>query len=213
MGRRPAPPEALHPFCRPRLSLLSPLASATEAVELRRAPLPENAPTAPELQAHRREHQRTRRRRGKPLRALYRGEKQPCVVNRSPGLLRARQSAPSRRILLFPASFRSFFRALGQSRDEEARRVVCMRSTAPERPSHDEQRRRATMHARRRCSGHPPANPRVPPGAPRCGEHDGAHPVAGDLTAGEICSSEVSSLSVSLTSGVRGPLSVAGGPC
>jgi len=47
------------------------------------------------------------------------------------------------------------------------------------------------MHARRRCSGHLPVNPRVPLGAPRCGEHDGAHPVAGNLTAGEICSSEV----------------------
>jgi len=67
------------------------------------------------------------------------------------------------------------------------------------------------MHARRRCSGHPPANPRVPLGAPRCGEHNGAHPVAGNLTAGEIRSSEVPSLSITLTSGVRGPLSVAGG--
>ena len=36
-------------------------------------------------------------------------------------------------------------------------------------------------------------------------------PVAGDLIADEICSSEVPSLSVTLTSGVVGPLSVAGG--
>jgi len=48
-------------------------------------------------------------------------------------------------------------------------------------------------------------------GAPRCGEHDGAHPVAGDLTADEIRLSEVPSLSVTLTSGVRDPLSVTGG--
>jgi len=87
---------------------------------------------------------------------------------------------------------------------------VC--STAPEQHGHGEQRRRAAMHACRRCSGHPPANLRAPLGAPRCGEHNGAHPVAGDLTAGEIHSSEVPSLSVTLTSGVRGPLSVAGGP-
>jgi len=64
----------------------------------------------------------------------------------------------------------------------------------------------------RGCSGHPPADPRAPLGAPRCGEHDGADPVAGDLTAGEIRSSEVPSLSFTLTSGVRGPLAVAGGP-
>jgi len=41
------------------------------------------------------------------------------------------------------------------------------------------------MHARRRCSDHPMANPRAPLGAPRCGEHAGAHPVAGDLAVGE----------------------------
>jgi len=41
------------------------------------------------------------------------------------------------------------------------------------------------MHARRGCSGHPPADPRVPLGAPRRGEHTGAHPVAGDLAVGE----------------------------
>ena len=40
----------------------------------------------------------------------------------------------------------------------------------------------------------------------------GAHPVAGDLTADEIRSSEVLSLSVTLTSGVGGPLSAARGP-
>ena len=36
--------------------------------------------------------------------------------------------------------------------------------------------------------------------------------MAGDLTADEIRSSEVLSLSVTLTSGVGGPLSAAGGP-
>jgi len=36
-----------------------------------------------------------------------------------------------------------------------------------------------------RCSGHPPANLRVPLDASRCGEHAGAHPVAGDLAVGE----------------------------
>ena len=66
-------------------------------------------------------------------------------------------------------------------------------------------------NARQRCSGHPPANPRVPLGAPRCGEHDGAHPVAGDHTADEIRSSEVPSLSITLTNGVGGRLSVTGG--
>jgi len=49
-------------------------------------------------------------------------------------------------------------------------------------------------------------------GAPLCGEHVGAHPVAGDLTADEIRSSEVLSLSVTLTSGAGDPLSAAGGP-
>jgi len=41
------------------------------------------------------------------------------------------------------------------------------------------------MHAHRGCSGHHPADPRAPLGAPRCGEHAGAHPVAGDLDVGE----------------------------
>jgi len=68
-------------------------------------------------------------------------------------------------------------------------------------------------HARQRgYSGRPPANPRAPSGAPRRREHVGAHPVAGDLTADEIRSSEVLSPSVTLTSGVGGPLSAAGGP-
>ena len=63
--------------------------------------------------------------------------------------------------------------------------MVCARSTAPERPGHGEQRRRAAMHARRRCSGHPPANLKVPLDAPRRREHAGAHPVAEDLADGE----------------------------
>jgi len=67
------------------------------------------------------------------------------------------------------------------------------------------------MHARG-CSGHLPADPRTPSGAPCCGEHVGAHPVAGDLTADENRSSEVLSLSVTLTSGVGDPLLVARGP-
>jgi len=58
---------------------------------------------------------------------------------------------------------------------------------------------------------HPPAEPRAPLGAPHCGEHVGAHPVAGDLIADEIRSSEVLSLSVTLTSGAGDPLSAAGG--
>jgi len=62
----------------------------------------------------------------------------------------------------------------------------------------------------RGCAGHPLADPRAPSGAPRCGEHVGAHPVAGDLTADEIRSSEVLSLSVTLNSGVGDPLSAAG---
>jgi len=75
-----------------------------------------------------------------------------------------------------------------------------------------ENRVRQCRHARQRgCSGRPPTQPRAPSGAPRCGEHVGAHPVAGDLTANEIRSSEVLSLSVTLTSGVGDPLSAAGG--
>jgi len=63
----------------------------------------------------------------------------------------------------------------------------------------------------RGCSGHLLAESRAPSGAPHRGEHVGAHPVAGDLTANEIRSSEVLSLSVTLTSGVGDPLSAAGG--
>ena len=110
-----AAPLALSPA---PLSLLPPLAqrsSSSSAARHCQRKLRRSPPTAPELQAHRREHQRTRRRHGKPLRALYRGEKQLCAVNRSPELLRARRSALPRRILLFPTSFRSFFGALGQS--------------------------------------------------------------------------------------------------
>jgi len=59
---------------------------------------------------------------------------------------------------------------------------------------------------------HLPADPSAPSDVPRYGEHVGAHPVAGDLTADEFRSLEVLSLSVTLTSGVRGPLSVARGP-
>jgi len=66
--------------------------------KLRRSP-----PVAPEPQPRRQEHQRTRRRGGKPLRTLYRGEKQPCAMNRSPELPQARRSTPPRRILRYPA--------------------------------------------------------------------------------------------------------------
>ena len=85
------------------------------------------------------------------------------------------------------------------------------RSTPPEWPG--QRAAPPCRHARQQeCSGRPPAKPRAPSGAPRCGEHVGAHLMAGDLTADEIRSSEVLFLSVTLTSGVGGPLSAAKGP-
>jgi hypothetical protein len=117
-GRRPAPPDhSLHSVARASPSSLRPRSSSSSrssAARHYRSKPRRSPPAAPELQARRQEYQRTCRRRGKPLRALYRGEKQPCAVNRSPVLLRPRRSAPPRWILLYPASFRSFFGALGR---------------------------------------------------------------------------------------------------
>jgi hypothetical protein len=61
------------------------------------------------------------------------------------------------------------------------------------------------MHARRGCSGHPPADPRALLGAPRCGEHTGAHPVAGDLAVGESRLAEVGRSAAWLTHGATTP--------
>jgi len=61
----------------------------------------------PEPQPRHQDHHRTRLRRGKPVRTLYRGEKPLCAVNRSSELLRPRRRAPPRRILLDPTSFHS----------------------------------------------------------------------------------------------------------
>ena len=77
--RRPASPDALSilspvpspSFLRPRTQLQQQQLRPRHCwKKLRRSP-----PVAPELQARRQGHQRTRRRRGKPLRTLYRGEK------------------------------------------------------------------------------------------------------------------------------------------
>ena len=112
--RRPAPLDrSLHSVAR-AFSLLPPCACAAAAAAPPAPFLEKAPPVAPELQPRRQGHQRTRRRRGKPLRTLYRGEKQSCAVNRSSELLRPRRRAPPRRILLYPASFRSFFGALGR---------------------------------------------------------------------------------------------------
>ena len=65
--------------------------------------------------------------------------------------------------------------------------------------------RRAAPPCRHACSrgcfGHPPADPRAPLRAPRCGEHTGAHPVAGDLTVGESRPGEVGRSAAWLTRG------------
>ena len=113
-GRRPAPqttPSILSPAPSPSFLRLR-SSSSSAARHCQRKPR-RSPPAAPELQTRRQERQRTRRRRGKPLRTLYRGEKQPCAVNRSPELLRPRRRAPPRRILRYPTSFRSLFSALG----------------------------------------------------------------------------------------------------
>jgi len=73
------------------------------------APSPEqlrcSPPATPVPQHRRQNHQRTRHRRGKLLRTLYRGESPPNAVNRSSELLRPRRRAPPRRTSLVFASF------------------------------------------------------------------------------------------------------------
>ena len=81
------------------------------------APSPEklrcSPPATPVPQPRCQDHQRTRRRRGKPLRTLYRGESPSYAVNRSPELLRPCRRAPPRRISPVPISFCSLLCALG----------------------------------------------------------------------------------------------------
>ena len=99
------------------LSLLPPLAqrgrtnstAAPSPEQLRCSPL-----ATPVPQPRRRNHQSARRSRGKLMRTLYRGESPSSTVNRSLELPRARRSAPPRRILPFPTSFRWFLVALGR---------------------------------------------------------------------------------------------------
>jgi hypothetical protein len=59
-------------------------------------------------------------------------------------------------------------------------------------------------------TGAPLARSAGAPESPRCGEHDGAHPAARDLTVGECSSPVISRLSLCMTGGVGGPLSAAG---
>ena len=80
------------------------------------APSPEklrcSPPATPVPQTRRQNHQRARRRRGKLLRTLYRGESPSNAVNRSSELLRPRRRAPPRRTSFVSASFRLLFGAL-----------------------------------------------------------------------------------------------------
>jgi len=69
-------------------------------------------PATPVPQPRRQNHQRTRRRRGKLLRMLYRGESPLTAVNRSSELVRPRRRAPPRRTSLVSAPFRLLFGAL-----------------------------------------------------------------------------------------------------
>jgi len=64
----------------------------------------------------------------------------------------------------------------------------------------------------RGCSGHPPADPRAPLGAPRCGEHASAHPMAGDHTVGESRLTEVGRSAAWLTHGATTPGSCLSAP-
>ena len=114
-----------------------------------------------------------------------------------------RRSAPPRLNSPLLTTFRLFSCASCSGCLEQAPLALRERSTPSEWRGHGEQHRRAAMHASKGA----PAKLRAPSGAPHCGEHVGAHPVAVDLTAGEIYSSEVLLLSVTLTSGVGGPLS------
>jgi hypothetical protein len=110
-------PRPFHPLCRAPLSLLPPLAQRSRSNSAA-APSPEqlrySPPATPVPQSRHRNHQRIRHRRGKLLRTFYRGESPSSAVNSSLELLRARRSAPPRRILSFPTSFHSFFGALGR---------------------------------------------------------------------------------------------------
>jgi len=100
-GRRPEPPG------RSTRSVARSSSSARKCNRSRRssaaAPSPEKlrcSPSAtPVPQPRRQNHQRTRRRRGKLLRTLYRGESPSNAVNRSSELLRPRFVSASFRLL------------------------------------------------------------------------------------------------------------------
>ena len=111
-GRRPAPPghSILSP---PRSPLLPPLASATAVAAPPQRHRQRAPPATPVTYPWRQNHRCTRLRRGKPLRMLYRGERPPRALNRSPEFPRPHQSAQLRRNLLVFASFRLLSSALG----------------------------------------------------------------------------------------------------
>ena len=117
-GRDANPRPQATPFC-PHSSLSS--SSARERNRSRSssaaAPSPEklrcSPPVTPVAYPQRQSHHCTRRRRGKLLRTLYRGERPSFAVNRSPELLRPRRRAPPRRTSLVSASFRLLFGTLG----------------------------------------------------------------------------------------------------
>jgi len=116
-GRDAAPRPQATPFCplpaplsflRSRAQQPQQLRCSDIAGELRRSP-----PAPPVTHPRRQNHRCTRLRRGKPLRTLYRGERPPRALNRSPEFPRPRRSAPSCRNLLVSATFRLFSSAFG----------------------------------------------------------------------------------------------------
>ena len=82
-------------------------AATPSLAELHRSP-----PEALVTHSLRQDHHRNRLRRGKPLRTLYRGERPPQALNRSPEFPRPRRRAPPCRNLLVLASFRLLLSAL-----------------------------------------------------------------------------------------------------
>jgi hypothetical protein len=117
-GRDAAPRPQATPFC-PRSSLSSSSARERNCSRSSSAAAPSmeklrcSPPATPVPQPRRQDHHRTRLRRGKLLRTLYRGERPSFAVNRSAELLRPRRRALPRRTSLVSASFCLLFGALG----------------------------------------------------------------------------------------------------